>query len=403
MARLRISSLAVALVAAAALPTAARAADPLPPTPPLTAEEVPAAFARAVNARSAAARPCSLLTREVRMGIAVWELQRVEPLVGELLGPEQATDVCDRHLARDTGFGPVRGGRGGWLRVEVGRVRTVAVRSDVVQLRARVRQVAAPSSEMWAEDAVASLYVVREEGVWRLGEPGALLPQGFGARSLAAFERGREEEAASNRRGLRQRARWAREAAAARRPVSAAPLDCGTGRRASTSGFRDRRPGGLSGPGAARDPRAVAADVVEARLSVGRGRTCWTVRLRRPLTAPLRVAFMISQETPGWRDDDPSGGWVLLLRDGQAYGATDDRPGRHARIFPVRVSVRGTVVRAIVPAASARGQVDLRRPFGWSLFSYTPVPDHPVPGTDWVDSLPRLVTWDDLAGIRHRP
>lgn len=404
MARLPFLSLVAALVAAAALPAVADAADPLPPTPPATAEEVPAAFARAVNARSAAARPCSLLAREARMGIALWELMRVEPLVGEQLWPEQATDACDRHVARETGFGSgVFGDRGGWLRVEVGSVRTVATRGDVVQLRARVRQVAAPDYAMYASDTVESLYVVREEGEWRLGEEGTLLPNGIAARSLAAFVRERDDEAAANRRGLRQRARWAREAAAARRPVSTAPLGCGTGRRAATSGLRDRRSGGLTGPNAARDPRAVAADVVEARLSVGRARTCWTVRLRRPATAPLRVAFMMVQETPSWRDEDPYGGWVLLLRDGHAYGATDDRPIPNVRVFPVRVSVRGSVVRAVVPAARARGQVDLRRPFGWGLFSYTPVPGHPVPGTEWIDSLPRLVTWDDLAGIDHPP
>lgn len=406
MPRLRaLRHAAVPIVTAALLASVAAAASGAPAPPaglPATAEEVPGAVVQAVNARSVAASPCSLMTRELRQSVALTELSSRPPTEEEPYGPDDVTRLCDEHVVRLSGSigGSASLPRHGWQRTEVRAVRRVATRGDVVRLRAHVRHVFDPEATRGeVSEGFVSLYVVREEEQWRLADLDGLVPVGVtfetGAASIARFLSARSRRIATTEQVVRARVRLARELAASKRPVTRRTAGCGTGPRATASGRAE--PSGRTvfdgdSGGLVRDRRAARADVVSARLLVGRGRMCWTVRFRRAPGPKLTLTFLLASR----RDDDRAAEWTLSVADGQAVGVAP--AGRWTgRAVPVRASLRGPVVRVVVPAARVRDGVPLRSPFGWSLLSRVPAPD----GGVWGDGLPAFASLDDLAAIRH--
>lgn len=366
-------------------------------------------FVAAANARSPQVSPCALMTRELRERVAVRELLTHDPVVSEPFGPDDVTRLCDAYLLREAGGG-LSGGRD-WLGTRLSGLRVVRERGELAQLRARVVQ-RFPSRSVYGSDEVVNLFVVREEGVWRLASLTQLLPLdlagGLAPSSLPRFARERDERAASTRRLLRGHARLARQLTTLPRPLSQQTLPCGTGPRASESGRAEPSARGRSGVHRleqdltpVRDPRADRIDVVNARLSSGRGRMCWTIRMRGPVAERVDLELLMGQESDA--DDGRSASWIVRLDGGRAVGLTERWAGLRSA-FPLRASVRGRVVRVVVPARRVRDQVRVGEPFGWSVWSRAPDPDRP-PGstTVWIDMMPAFDTWDDLAGIRHRP
>jgi hypothetical protein len=257
-----------------------------------------------------------------------------------------------------------------------------------------------------------NLFVVREEGLWRLASFSDLLQLDLASQpaltSLAAFRRERAERVALTARLRRGHARLVRGLATLPSAPSQRPLACGTGPRATKSGHAEPSARGWSGVHRLEDrlrpvrgPRAARIDLVGARLSSGRGRMCWTFRTRGPVAERVDLDVVLGQETNG--DDGRSAVWTLRLEDGRAVGLVE-RPYGLLTAIPVRASVRGHVARVVVPADSVRDAVRVNRAFGWSVISRAPDPDR-APGSraEWVDMLPALETLDAIAGIRHRP
>lgn len=411
MRRLALLLATCAVTAVAAVP--ARAAEPAP-APPSTPQAVPAAFAAAINARSLDASPCSLLTRDQRESTAVHELYVHDTLSTEPWDPAAATRLCDARIVRDVVSGSPSIFRE-WLRTEVGPARIVREAGDLVKLRARVVQRYRPERDGYdaTEAGVVDLFVAREEGTWRLASAEGLMQYGIhaGNTTIAAFERERAREGRRTRRLVGGRARMLRELTTDARPFARETIDCDTGARATRSGRSEpagTRDGGVFRIGddaddrlvRVRDPRAARVDLVDARLSSGRGRLCWTFLLRGRVAERVDVELLIAEE--GNDDEDANAMLTLRLDGGSAVGLGD---GPYARpVFPLRASVHGRVVRVVAPASRVRGKVRLARPFGWSALTRAPDPDRAVGSNDqWVDMLPALNTWDDLAGIKHRP
>lgn len=396
--------------AALAAPGVAGAVQPA--VPPATPAEVPAAVVQAVNALSVEASPCSLLTRDLREAIAVRELLAHDPLATEPFGPDDVTRLCDAHVVasvgRDSGDEP----RGGWLRTEVRPARVVALRGEVAHVRLRARQRYTRDWDWLQREEEADLLVVREEGAWRLASLDRLLElsgTGFSTRgdTLGELLREREERDAETAGLLRGHARLVRELAEVPRPFARRTLACGTGRDAVRSGRAEPKAGDVRRLDGrfknVKGPRAARSDLVDVRLSSGHGRLCWTFLLRGAPADRIDLEVLMAQDGPPRADDLNMGGWTLRLDGGRAVGLLD--PLRRLRqVFPVRASVHGRVVRAVVPAAKVRGTVQLKTRFGWSVMSRTPDPDRPPGSTvTWVDSLPRLERLSDLAGIDHPP
>jgi hypothetical protein len=396
-ASLAIAACAFVWTASAAAP--ARAADPAP-QPPTAPELVPAAVAAAVNQLSPEASPCELMTRDLREYVAAHELLTHDPAVSEPWAPADVTRLCDAYVLRETGMGSgASPDRGGWVRTEVGPARAVQARDDAVHLRARVTQRHRPANSPFGGEEIVDLFVVLEEGTWRLASPEQLLElmlaAGRPSKTLAEFDRDRAEQQALTRRLLRAHARMVRELASVPRP---GPDPRESGESDPGRGSIHRLEGSFS---RVRDPRAARVDLVDARLSTGRGRMCWTVRLRAPAADRLDLSFLLAQGSASDEEARVSQ-WSLRLDGGRAVGLLAVRYGM-VRTFALRASVRGRVVRVVVPAWRVRERVRVGERFGWSVSSFMPDPDRP-PGstTAWADSLPQLRTWDDLAGIRHR-
>ncbi|ADB52050.1 hypothetical protein [Conexibacter woesei] len=395
----RLSTLTVAACAVVVVLAAgsARAADPVV-TPPATPEEVPAAVIAAIDAHPSTPGPCALLTRDLREAFAVRELLTHEPVASEPWTEEDVTRLCDDYVAPQP-----------QELKEIGPARVMEASDDAVRLRAQVvRRFDTPRGVLDSSEVV-DLYVVREDGAWRLASLTQLLPlDGFIRRApdtLAAFAAEREERQTFTRRLLRAHARMVRELATVPRPLARATLRCGTGAGAAESGRGDRGRGGTGRTGApvahGRRRRPAGMDMVEARLRTGGGRMCWTIQMRGPVADRLAISFVLGQDVG--RDDGRTGGWTLWIEDGRAVGLLD-RPHGVRRVFAVRASVDGRVVRVVVPARRVREDVRVAAPFGWSAISAMPDADGATRSHGgWVDSLPQLRSLDDLAGIHHVP
>ncbi|WP_041730012.1 hypothetical protein [Conexibacter woesei] len=375
------------------------------PVPALAPETVPAAVTAAVNALALDARPCELMTRDLREHVAVVELLSHDPVVAEPWEPTDVTRLCNAYVVAGVGFGVgIFPDRGGWVATEIGPARVVETSGDMVRLRSRVVQRFTPARDVLGSERVVDLFVVREEGVWRLASLAGLLQldlsNGSVPGTLAAFARERRAQTAETRRRLRAHARMVRELASVPRPLSRTSPSCGAGGRGGVSGRADsssnvRRFDEHSER--VRGPRAARADMVAVRLRTWGGRMCWTVRFRGDVADRIDVRFILTQ--PSGRDDLRAASWSLRLDGGRAAGVLEDHDGVQ-RMFAVRASVRGRVLRVVVPARRVRGQVRTGERFRWSAIDYMPDPDRPPGGTvEWVDELPQLVE----RGILHRP
>lgn len=412
---LLLATCAALAVAAPAAPAAAAVPAPAvpAPAPPATPEAVPAAFVAAVSTRGADVSPCSLMTRGLREAVAADELVR-DPLASEPWDPADATALCDAKILRETASGFPVVDRSGWIGAEVARSRIVHAAGDVVQARVRVVQRYRPrdGGADETEANVVDLLVMREEGVWRLASARQLLEFAGppASETIADFQRERAQQDELTRRMLRGHARTVQGLATLARPLARETIGCGTGAGAVRSGRSEPSARGRRGVfrigldddalERVRDPRAAGVDMVDARLRSGRGRLCWTFLLRGPVAERVDVELLMAEE--GNDDEDAIVSWTLRLDGGRGVGLLD---GAYARpVVAVRASVHGRVVRVVVPARRVRGHVRTGRPFGWSVMARAPDPDR-APGSrdQWVDTLPALYSWDDLAGIKHRP
>ncbi|HST43147.1 MAG TPA: hypothetical protein VLK58_26715 [Conexibacter sp.] len=318
----------------------------------------------------------------------------------------QPAEACDAFVGIFNGYRDDTGNR--WTSTAIGTAVVVEQGVDVSHLRVEVMRRFDDGSALAAD---ADVFLVREDGAWRLAVPSLLwefsdsdlgtpptalaqLPPLLDAlrrevEGKRAIEEGIVRDYLATRTRLASRPlRWTGATSSAVDPLRDIVSQSGERIADQTSPRNDLRGASLRSDGQTLTFELRFRDRVprELGISFGLQQLRWESR-RRGTTLGVTAR------------------WSVQLADGWASAERGDAEQPEA-IADVRASASGRTVRLALPAGAVREEVRLGRPFRWQLETWQAPPiglfdDAPVRA--WRDLLPNRQAHVPGAGVLHRP
>ncbi len=395
-------ALASALLALAAAPGAAAARTPQE-LAALTPEQVARAFVGAVNERDPSTPKCELLSMRLRAPLSSPALLGLDTRYPESYTPATLLRGCDTLIGAYNGY-VEDCCEDQWTRTDAGAATVVARRGDALQLRVRVMRHFEQRPRR--RPGVADVFLLREQGAWRIVSPSLLWELGAGGdppASFAQLPRYLRALARAARATRREQRRQVRDYLATRVRPQAEPLPWSGSASAVADAERDVVD---QGGDAVADQQAPDVDLTGAALRSAGGTLTFELRFRGPVPAEAGIDVTLLQ--PDGRDGVKSSDWRLSLHDGwaSAWNGDVERPLAHRGL---RASVAGATLRFALPARQVRGHLRLERPFRWAVTSWHAAPSDRDPLRDparlvWMDDAPALPAGHvPGAGVLHRP
>lgn len=406
---LLIAAAQIAAALAVAAPAAAQDAPPrahealsLVPdlAPALSPKAVVQRFVAGVDARDVEARPCAFLSRRLRALIDSPVYLGRDPRFPDSYRARDEVRACDVAVALIGGFD-----EDGWRGTRLVRTAFVARHGNRVQLRATV--VRRFRERPQARRAVADVFLLREDGAWRIVSPSLLWEIGLDdgdPRTFAELRRHLRWLAGLDARARGYERRLIRGYLTTRTPIAAEPLPfAGRGSEAGDAlgdvHHSNEERGAVVRP-------APTVDLRGAALRSDAGTLTFELRFRGAVPADATLDLHASQgrQVPGTARERAFAAttWTVSLHDGWASARLGDLD-QPQPLRGLRASADGETLRLSLPASALRGQVRFARPFRWSLSAFAQVTGSDRLGDVWTDGLPERQELDSRIGVLHRP